>query len=99
MKRFFESEHIDVPCTVEIEHSARSLHAHVEIDGDIGMKPGDEVLVHDAPIAVPFGESRVVRRMVTIIRAGLLKRISTRLASNFELNQLFEVSFSERTKL
>jgi len=99
MRRLFGQEQIEAPCTVEIEHSAYSLHAHVEIDGEIGMKPGDEVIVHDAPTDVPFGECLVVRRTVTIIRAGLLKRVSTRLASNFELNQLFEVSFSERTKL
>jgi hypothetical protein len=99
MNWLFEQEKIDVPCTVEIEHSAFSLHAHVEIDGDLGMKPGDEVIVHDAPTEVPYGERRVVRRTVTVIRAGLLKRVTTRLAANFELNQLFEVSFSERIKL
>jgi hypothetical protein len=99
MTWLFEKEKIEVPCTVEIEHSAYSLHAHVEIDGNIDMKPGDEVIVHDAPTEVLYGERKVVRRTVTVIRAGLMKRVATRLASNFELNQLFEVSFSERTKL
>jgi hypothetical protein len=99
MKSLFETEKIEVPCTVEIEHSPYSLHAHVEIDGDLDMKPGDQVIVHDAPTEIGYGERRVVRRRVTVIRAGLLKRVTTRLASNFELNQLFEVSFSERIKL
>jgi hypothetical protein len=89
----------DLPCTVEIEHSALSLHAHVEIDGDISMRPGDQVVVHDVPTEVPFGGRQVVRRTVTVIRAGLIARTLTRIASHFELNQLFEVSFSERTRL
>ncbi len=99
MNWLFDKEKIEVPCTVEIEHSPYSLHAHVEIDGDLDMKPGDEVIVHNAPTEVLYGERKVVRRKVTVIRAGLLKRAATRLAANFELNQLFEVSFSGRIKL
>jgi hypothetical protein len=45
----------EAPCTVEIEHSADSLHAHVEIEGDIEIEPGDQVLVHDAPTDVRYG--------------------------------------------
>ncbi len=99
MPRPFSHERFDVPCTVEIEHSASSLHAHVEIDGHIGIAPGDRVIVHDAPVAVPFGEQAILQRTATIIRAGWLERFSTRIASHFELTQLFEVSFSERTRL
>ena len=36
----------EFPCTMEIEHTPESLHAHVEIDGDFVVEPGDEVLVH-----------------------------------------------------
>ena len=43
-------------CTVEIERSAESLHAHVVIDGDCEFRPGDEVLVHNPPTAAQFGE-------------------------------------------
>ena len=43
------AETIEVPCTVEIEQTSESLHAHVELDGDIEIRPGDEVIVHDAP--------------------------------------------------
>ena len=31
----------DVPCTVEIEQTSETLHAHVVLDGDIDIKPGD----------------------------------------------------------
>jgi hypothetical protein len=31
----------EAPCTVEIEHSPESLHAHVVIEGDVEMQPGD----------------------------------------------------------
>ena len=52
----------DVPCTVEIEQTSETLHAHVVLDGDIAIEPGDEVRVHDAPTEVAFGERLVVRR-------------------------------------
>ena len=89
----------DAPCTVEIEHSPESLHAHVVIEGDLEMQPGDQVLVHDAPTDAPHGERIVVRRTATVIRAGLLGRAWTRLAGNFELTELYDVSFSERRRL
>jgi hypothetical protein len=89
----------DAPCTVEIEHSPESLHAHVVIEGDLEMQPGDQVLVHDAPTDAPHGGRIVVRRTATVIRAGLLERAWTRLAGNFELTELYDVSFSERRRL
>jgi hypothetical protein len=89
----------DAPCSVEIEHSPQSLHAHVEIEGEFEMQPGDQVLVHDAPSDAPYGERIVVRRRATVIRAGLLERAWTRLAGNFELTELYDVSFSERRRL
>ena len=71
----------------------------VEIDSAIDIQPGDEVLVHDAPTDVPYGERIVVQRTATIIRAGLLERAWTRIAGNFELTELYDVSFTERRKL
>jgi hypothetical protein len=88
-----------IPCTVEIEHTIDSLHAHVELDGDFEIRPGDEVLVHNAPTDVPFGGKILVHRTATIIRAGMLERVWTRFAGHFELNELYEVSFSQRRKL
>ena len=92
-------QRFEAPCTVEIENSPESLHAYVEIDGDFEVQPGDEVLVQDAPTDVPFGEKIVVRRTAIIVRAGLLERIWTRFAGNFEFNEMYNVSFTERRKL
>jgi hypothetical protein len=89
----------EAPCSVEIEHSPESLHAHVELDGDIEIEPGDQVLVHDAPTDVPYGGTLVVRRKATIIRAGLMERVWTRFVGNFELAELYDVSFTERRRL
>jgi hypothetical protein len=84
---------VEVPCTVDIEHSFDSLHAYVELDG-IEVGPGDEVLVHDAPTRVDFGERVVVQRRATVVRAGWLERAWTRLTARLELTELYEVGFS-----
>lgn len=85
---------IQVPCTIEIEHTAESLHAHVELEGvDVG--PGDQVLVHGAPIHVPFGERRVWAGKATVTRATALGRLRARVEGYLELTELYEVSFSE----
>jgi hypothetical protein len=93
-RRTFES-----PCTVEIERSAETLEAHVVIESDYDVQPGDEVLVRDPPTEPPLGERIVVRRMATVTRAGLPERLWTRLVGNFELNELYDVSFTERRRL
>jgi hypothetical protein len=84
----------DVPCTVEIEQTSESFHAHVILDGDIEIKPGDEVTVHDAPTSIKFGERIVVRRTATVVRAGLFEQFRARLEGYLELTELYEVSFS-----
>jgi len=89
----------EFPCTVEIEHSPESLHAHVEIDADFTIEPGDEVLVLDAPTEIPFGEKIVLRRTAIVTRAGALERAWTKLTGNFELTELYDVSFTERRTL
>jgi hypothetical protein len=83
-----------LPCTIEIEHTERSLHAHVELDGDIALQPGDRVRVHGDPIKVKFGQTLVLRRDATVERAGWLERQWTRLSARFELSELYEVSFT-----
>ncbi len=86
---------LDVPCTIEIEHTRASLHAHVDLDGvDVG--PGDSVLVHDAPIDVGFGEKVTRRSHATVVLAGPVERLWTRLAAFLELTELYEVSFTPR---
>jgi hypothetical protein len=83
----------DVPCTVEIENSAETLHAHVELEGfEVG--PGDEVIVHGAPTNVPFGERVVARCHATVRRAGPLDRLKAKVEGYLELTELYEVSFS-----
>jgi hypothetical protein len=85
----------DVACTIEIEQTAETLHAHVVLDGDIDIKPGDQVRVHDAPTGVEFGQRLVVRRTATIVRAGPLDRLRARIEGYLELTELYEVSFSD----
>jgi hypothetical protein len=70
----------ELGCTIEIEHSPDSLHAHVELDGDVALQPGDRVRVHGAPIRVRFGQRLVLRRDVTVERA--------------DWSELYEVSFT-----
>ena len=82
------------PCTIEIEHTERSLHAHVALDGAPDLQPGDRVRVHGEPIKVRFGDKLTLRREATVERAGFLERQWTRLAARFELSELYEVSFS-----
>jgi hypothetical protein len=85
---------IDVSCTVDLEQTSESLHAYVELDG-IKVGPGDQVIVHDAPTAVGFGERLVCRRRATIVRASALDNVLARLAGYLELTELYEVSFSD----
>jgi len=82
------------PCTIEIEHSETSLHAHVDLKSDIVLRPGDRVRVHGAPIRVMFGEKLTLHRDATVERAGWLERQWTRIAARFELSELYEVSFT-----
>jgi hypothetical protein len=83
-----------VPCTVEIEHTPESLHAHVDLKGvDVG--PGDSVVVHGAPSHIPFGESRTFDCYATVTRAGMLGRLTARIEGYLELTELYEVGFSE----
>ena len=84
----------DAPCTIEIEHTERSLHAHVELDGAPALQPGDRVRVHGDPIRVRFGDKLTLHRNATVERAGWLERQWTRFAARFELSELYEVSFT-----
>jgi hypothetical protein len=89
----------DAPCRVEIGHTAESLFAHVEIEGDFDIRPGDRVLVQNAPTETPFGYRVTIERRATIIRAGLIERLWARFLGNFELTELYDVSFTNRRAL
>lgn len=86
---------ITVPCTVRIEHTFESLEAHVELEGGVEPGIGDRVLVHGAPVTVPFGQGLVLQRMATLTRANFIERLLTRLHAMFLLTELYEVSFSD----
>ncbi len=90
---------IETPCTVEVSHTFESLHAHVELPDGIKIRPGDEVIVHGAPIRVPYGEKMVINRQATVIRATLVERIWTRMTGDLEFMELCEFSFSEKREL
>lgn len=85
----------DIGCTIEIEQTGESLHAHVSLDDNVEIRPGDEVTIHGAPIKVAFGDRLNLRRTATVVRAGTLKRWATHLAGYLELTELYEVSFSD----
>lgn len=84
----------DVPCRIAVEQSEAHFHAHVELAGNIAVQPGDRVRVHGDPIVVPFGQSMVIERMATVVRAGLILRGWTRLVAYLGLTELYEVSFN-----
>ncbi len=92
-------EVFDVPCTIEIENTFESLHAHVDLDGNIEIQAGDQVLVHGDPIRVPYGEKCTLRRQATVTRANALDRLITKITARLEFTELYEVSFSSGRKL
>ncbi|MEL6583311.1 MAG: hypothetical protein AAFQ36_05725 [Pseudomonadota bacterium] len=89
----------DVPCTVEVSHTFESLHAHVRFDDGSVVHPGDEVLVHGAPVLAGYGEVISEKRTATITRAGAIERAWTRLTGDLEFMELCEFSFSEEVRL
>lgn len=89
----------DVPCTVEISHRFEALHAHVRFNNGAVVHPGDEVLVHGAPVMAAYGEVVVEDRTATITRASTLERLWTRLTGDLEFMELCEFSFSDEVTL
>jgi hypothetical protein len=96
LRSLFFRRRIECACTVEIENTAESLQAHVELDGDLVLRPGDEVQVIDAPPKPPYGERIVARRRAIVIRASVVGQLWTRLVGPMELTGLYDVSFSEK---
>ena len=89
----------EAPCTLEVSHKFESLHAHLRFDNGAVVHPGDEVLVHGAPVMAPYGVVVVERRTATITRATWFERLWTRLTGDLEFMELCEFSFSEEVKL
>ncbi len=86
------------PCEVEVSHRFDSLHAHVKFLNGATINPGDEVLVHGAPVMAPYGEVVREERMATITRASKLEQLWTRATGDFEFMELCEFSFSEEVE-
>jgi hypothetical protein len=97
--RLFERNREDLPCTVEVSHRFESLHAHVRFDNGAVVHPGDEVMVHGAPVMAPYGQLVREQRIATITRATLAERLWTRLTGDLEFMELCEFSFSEEVRL
>ena len=95
-RTIFGARTIDVFCTVRVSHRFEDLSAHVELDGDVPIEPGDRVLVHGEAIHLPYGESRVERRRATVTRATWLERMWTRRTGDLDCLSLLDVSFSDR---
>ena len=91
---FITAQSFETPCTITVEQSSEHFHAHVELDGDVPMEPGDKVRVHGAPIQIPFGTRQIFERQATVTRASPLMRGLTRFAAYFDLAELYEVSFN-----
>lgn len=89
----------DVFCTVRVSHTFENLSAHVELEGDVQIQPGDQILVHGAEINPPYGEVQVERRAATVTRASWLERIWTRFTGDLDCLSLLEISFSDRRTL
>jgi hypothetical protein len=94
MTRLFTRESWETGCTIAVEHTADALHAHVELDGDVAIGPGDQVRVHGAPVQLPFGEAITLRRRATVSRAGLVAQWWTKLRANLDLTELYEITFT-----
>jgi hypothetical protein len=87
----------DVDCRVRVAHTFDDLSAHVELEGDVTLGPGDRVVVHGPAVSPAYGEVRVERRRATVTRASWLSRAWTRLTGDFACLSLLEVNFSDRS--
>lgn len=95
----FSAGTLRTPCRIEITHSGEALHANVILEEEVAIAPGDSVRVEGDPIRIAFGESIVLRRTAQVERAGWMRRWWTRLAAQFDLTELYEVSFTPRRRL
>ena len=83
---------IEATCLIDIEQTFDSFHAY-SIPQGVDIRPGDEMLIHDAPTHVGYGETLSRECRITVNRAGTIKRAWTRATSLFLLTDLYEVGF------
>jgi hypothetical protein len=86
------SRAIELFCSIDIEQTAESFHAHAIPEG-VEVGPGDKILVHDVPYEIAFGEIFTGERPATLIRANAFQRLWTQFSSIFEIGELYEVGF------
>jgi hypothetical protein len=84
---------IVVDCLIDIEETADSLHAHAVLQ-DIEIRPGDVVILHDAPTGIAFGDRISCECRATVRRASWLERLWVRTTALFEITELYEIGFS-----
>ena len=85
---------LELGCTLDLANTPDSLHAHVELDGNPALGPGDRVQVHEAPTALAHGQQMVVRRRATVTRASRMAGLRVKLAALFGVVSLLEIGFS-----
>ena len=85
----------EVPCTVDIERSFDSLHAHAIPEG-VSLRPGDRVIVHDVPDGLGYGEAVSFLGRATVIRAAWWERLWTEASAILELADLYHCGFEPK---
>jgi hypothetical protein len=88
-------ETVEGTVDVEIEKTQESFHVYA-IPSSFEVREGDEVLLHGIPTEIDFGAQFTMQCRATVQRAGMLERAWTRLASLFELTELYEVGFQPK---
>jgi hypothetical protein len=83
---------VQVPCTLDLEASHDTFHAHAVLDG-VEVNEGDAVQVHGAPDRIAFGERRTVRTTATVARASWPRRLLVRVLGTSHVTDLYEVGF------
>jgi len=86
---------LDVACTVDIEQTFDSLHAHAIPEG-VMLRPGDRVVVHGAPAGIGYGEARTFQCRATVYRAGWLERLWVEASAILELTELYHCGFEPK---
>jgi hypothetical protein len=88
-------ETVEGTVDVEIEKTQESFHVYA-IPASFEVREGDEVLLHGVPTEIDFGAQFTMQCRATVQRAGMLERAWTRVASLFELTELYEVGFQPK---
>jgi hypothetical protein len=92
---WFGPRRIEVPCTVEIERSFDSLHAHAIPEG-IMLRPGDRVVINNLPDNIAHTGTTSFETTATVFRAHPLTRWWTEMRAIAELTELYHCGFEPK---